>query len=285
MGTTSRIPVHRLEEKFSDIYLVPLTPEQAASPPYEAAQPHRHDFYYCVLLEQGSLALEVDFQPIQLLAHSLFLSYPGQVHRLVSTRWERGWFLAFAPTVLDEPLRDILDQCLPEVMLLPLAPAQLGGLGALLQQLLPVYEDKAHALRQPLMQALVRAVVYQVAAAYLAQEKVTLGRQSARQIELTKAFKRLLRQHYGTLKKPAEFAARLHVSVSYLNDTVRAVTGFSVTHAIQQALMREAQRLLQQAELSVNEVAYQLGFEDAKYFNRLFRQVVGVAPGAFRKQG
>ncbi|RZK32266.1 MAG: helix-turn-helix domain-containing protein [Hymenobacter sp.] len=62
------------------------------------------------------------------------------------------------------------------------------------------------------------------------------------------------------------------------------MTGFSVTYHLQQAVMREAQRLLVTPELSVNEIAYQLQFDDAKYFNRLFRQVVGTSPGAFRKQ-
>ena len=79
-------------------------------------------------------------------------------------------------------------------------------------------------------------------------------------------------------------AATLCVSASYLNDTIRAVTGFSVTYHLQQTVMREAQRLLAAPKLLVNEVAYQLHFEDAKYFNRLFRQVVGTSPGAFRKQ-
>jgi AraC-like DNA-binding protein len=33
------------------------------------------------------------------------------------------------------------------------------------------------------------------------------------------------------------------------------------------------------------EIADNLGFEDEKYFNRLFRKVIGVSPGTFRKKG
>ena len=284
MSSESRIPVHGMKEKFSDIYLAPLGAEKTGRPAYEVSQAHRHDYYYCVLLEQGSLALEVDFQPVHLTDQSFFLSYPGQLHRVVSAQLERGWYLAFGPTLLDEPLRDLLEQCLSEVVLLPLSPAQVASFCGLLHQAYPVYQDANQLFRQPIMQALVRAFVYQVAAAYVSGEKLTLGTHSARQIELTKAFKQLLRQPATALRRPAEVAATLCVSASYLNDTIRAVTGFSVTYHLQQVVMREAQRLLVAPALSVNEVAYQLQFDDAKYFNRLFRKVVGTSPGAFRKQ-
>ena len=284
MSREAPIPVHGMKEKFSDVYLAPLGAEKTGPPAYEVSQAHRHDYYYCVLLEQGCAAFEVDFQPVQLTDQSLFLSYPGQLHRIVSARLERGWYLAFAPTLLDEPLRDILEQCLSEVVLLPLAPAQSARFCTLLQQAYPIYAEPNQLFRQSILQSLVRAFLYQVAAAYLVGEKLALGTHSARQLALTKAVKQLLRQPATARRRPAELAATLCVSASYLNDTIRAVTGFSVTYHLQQAVMREAQRLLVTPELSVNEVAYQLQFDDTKYFNRLFRKVVGTSPGAFRKQ-
>jgi AraC family transcriptional activator of pobA len=284
MSRESPVPVHGMQEKFVDCYLAPLGAEKTGRPAYEVSQAHRHNYYYCVLLEQGQLALEVDFQPVQVTNQSLFLSYPGQLHRIVSARLERGWYLAFAPTLLDEPLRDLLEQCLSEVILLPLPPVQSARFDGLLHHAYPVYQDTKQLFRQPILQALVRAFVYQVAAAYVSGEKRTLDTHSPRQVELTKAFKQVLRQPATALRRPAEVAATLCVSASYLNDTIRAVTGFSVTYHLQQTVMREAQRLLAAPGLSVNEVACQLQFEDAKYFNRLFSQVVGTSPGAFRKQ-
>ncbi|RZK53853.1 MAG: AraC family transcriptional regulator, partial [Hymenobacter sp.] len=253
MNSPSRIPVHGMKDKFAEVYLTPLAAEKLGNPSYEVAQAHRHDYYYCVLLEQGAFAFEVDFQPVQLTSQSLFLSYPGQLHRVVAARPERGWYLAFAPALLDEPLRDILEQCLSEVMLLPLAPAQSAGWGALLQHAYSVYQNGNQLFRQPILQALVRAFVYQVAAAYLLGEKLTLRTHSARQVALTKAFKQLLRHQATARPRPAALAATLCVSASYLNYTIRAVTGFSVTYHLQQAVMREAQRLLAEPDLSVNE--------------------------------
>ena len=76
----------------------------------------------------------------------------------------------------------------------------------------------------------------------------------------------------------------MYIKAAHLNDTVRAVTGFPVTYYIQQELMRRAQPLLYQRDLSANEIVAALGFEDAQYVNRLFSKVVGVALRILRKK-
>ena len=272
-----------MDELFSGVYIVPLG-AKSASPSYEIAQPHRHDFYYCVLLSKGSLELEVNFVEVQVTSQMLFLSYPGQVHRITSAKMEQGWFLAFEPAIIEEPLKNILDQCLSEVISLALPSAQLKAFSALVEQVYAVRKNPAQLFKQNIIQALVTAFIYQVASAYLSIERVGLLRHSARAVDITKKFKQLLRHNFKAMKKPSEFAAELNITASHLNDTVKSVTGFSITYYIQQELMREAQRLLSQPDLTIKEIADSLGFEDAKYFTRLFSKVTGVAPGAFRKR-
>ena len=41
--------------------------------------------------------------------------------------------------------------------------------------------------------------------------------------------------------------------------------------------------LLEQGKLNITEVAQAVGFSDSSYFNRVFRQEVGVAPGAYQR--
>ncbi|WP_460940148.1 AraC family transcriptional regulator [Spirosoma humi] len=283
MNSDQRIPVHRMDDWVAGVYLKAAGGGQATSA-YERVKPHRHDFYYCVLIDKGELELEVDFQPIKLTDQTLFLSYPGQIHQVNWARVERGWFLAFDPALLDEGLRSLLDQRLSEVIFLPLSPGQSTHFFSFIGHVHTVYGDPAQLFRQPVIQSLVIAFVYQLVSAYLSMEQSQLIRHSSRSIEITKAFKQLLRRNFKSMKRPAHFAAHLHMSVSHLTDTVRSVTGFPITYFIQQELMREAQRLLYYSDLSVKEIAEVLGFEDAQYFNRLFHKVVGVAPGAFRKQ-
>lgn len=283
MSRSRQIPVHRMDDWLSGVYIKSAGMGKSSS--YELAQPHRHDFYYCVLVDKGQLELEVDFQKIQLTDQSLFLSYPGQIHQVNWARVERGWFLAFDPLLLDEGLKDILDQRLSEVILVSLSPEQSSSFFMSIDHLYTVYTDPSQLFRQPIIQSLVIAFVYQLASVYLSVEKLNLSRHSTRSIEITKIFKRLLRRHVKSMKRPSEFAAQMNITVSHLNDTVRSVTGFPVTYFVQQELMREARRLLHYSDLAIKEIADTLGFEDAQYFNRLFHKVIGVSPGAFRKKG
>jgi len=85
------------------------------------------------------------------------------------------------------------------------------------------------------------------------------------------------------LKKPADYASMMNITVSYLNDTLKQVSGFSSTWHIQNEIFTEAQRLLFYTDKSVKEIAFELGYEDEKYFIRLFGKKIGSSPACFRK--
>ncbi len=283
MPKKETIPVHRMDDWLAGVYLKSFDKVKGFGPSYEISEAHRHDFYYLVLLDEGEMELEVDFQAIKLGDHSLFLSYPGQVHRITSASLKKGWFLAFDPAIIDKLLKDTLDQCLSEVMILSLTSYKSANLSDLTGQLENVYRGHNERFHQNIIHAMVIALIYQVAAAYLAREQIEFEKHPARSVEICKTFKQILRQHFKTMKRPSLFAARMNISVSHLNDTVSSVTGFPVTYFIQQETMREAQRLLRYSNLSIKEIAQFLGFDDPQYFSRLFSKVIGCAPSAFRK--
>lgn len=78
------------------------------------------------------------------------------------------------------------------------------------------------------------------------------------------------------------FADQLNVSPAYLSDLLRVLTGQNTQQHIHNALIEKAKRLLLTTSLSVNETAFQLGFEYPQYFSRLFKSKTGLSPVAFR---
>lgn len=81
-----------------------------------------------------------------------------------------------------------------------------------------------------------------------------------------------------------EIAEQLNVSVHYLSDMLRSLTGMNAQQHIHNLLIEKAKEILLTTNLSINETAYKLGFEYPQYFNRLFKNKTGITPAAFRKE-
>ncbi|MET1056924.1 MAG: AraC family transcriptional regulator [Pedobacter sp.] len=79
-------------------------------------------------------------------------------------------------------------------------------------------------------------------------------------------------------------AEKLNLSPRYLSDLLKQETGKTAMDLIQIFLVSEAKNLLNEGKLSINEIAYLLGFENPPYFSRLFKKETGLSPNQFRKQ-
>jgi AraC-like DNA-binding protein len=78
-------------------------------------------------------------------------------------------------------------------------------------------------------------------------------------------------------------ASQLHVSPNYLSDVLRSLTGQSARQHIQEKILEKARFYLAATNLSVAEIAYQLGFEHPQSFNKFFRKKNNTSPLAFRR--
>jgi transcriptional regulator GlxA family with amidase domain len=61
-------------------------------------------------------------------------------------------------------------------------------------------------------------------------------------------------------------------------------TGVSPIAYVQRVRIEDAKRRLERTEASVDDVSWQVGYEDPAFFRRLFRRVTGLAPGAYRRR-
>jgi AraC family transcriptional regulator, transcriptional activator of pobA len=78
-------------------------------------------------------------------------------------------------------------------------------------------------------------------------------------------------------------AEQLNVSPHYLSDMLRSLTGQNAQQHIHQKLIEKAKEILSTTNLSVAEIAYQLGFEQPQSFNKLFKRKTNQSPLAFRQ--
>lgn len=77
-------------------------------------------------------------------------------------------------------------------------------------------------------------------------------------------------------------ADKLNVSPKYLSSLLKLLTGQSTQQYIHDKLIEKAKEKLSTTNLSVSEIAYELGFEHSQSFSKLFKSKSGVSPGEFR---
>lgn len=80
-----------------------------------------------------------------------------------------------------------------------------------------------------------------------------------------------------------EVSSHLQVSSRYLTDLLKSLTGQSTQQHIHDKLIEKAKDLLSSSQLSIAEIAYQLGFEHPQSFNKLFKRSTSLSPNAFRR--
>lgn len=80
-----------------------------------------------------------------------------------------------------------------------------------------------------------------------------------------------------------ELSLELGVSRPVLFKKIKSLTDQTPKKFINTYRLKRAAQLLQSSDLGVAEVAYGVGFRDAKYFSRLFRDTYGELPGRYEK--
>lgn len=78
-------------------------------------------------------------------------------------------------------------------------------------------------------------------------------------------------------------ANQLNFSANYLSDMLRLLTGQNAQQHIHEKLIEKAKEKLLTTNLSVSEIAYELGFERSQSFHRLFKKKTEMSPLKYRQ--
>ncbi|MBL7683908.1 MAG: helix-turn-helix transcriptional regulator [Flavipsychrobacter sp.] len=78
-------------------------------------------------------------------------------------------------------------------------------------------------------------------------------------------------------------AGLLHISPNYLGSLLKATTGQTTQQHIHSKLIEKAKEKLSTTNLSVSEIAYELGFEHPQSFSKLFKSKTNISPLEFRQ--
>lgn len=91
-------------------------------------------------------------------------------------------------------------------------------------------------------------------------------------------------RHFQVGSPVEEMIRRSGMAERTFNRRFAAATGLSPIAYIQRLRIEEAKRRLERTAASVDEIAWQVGYEEPAFFRRLFKRTTGMAPGAYRKR-
>lgn len=80
------------------------------------------------------------------------------------------------------------------------------------------------------------------------------------------------------------FADKICLSPNYFGDLIKKETGKTAQEYIQNRLIDQAKEMILGTDMTVSQIAYELGFQYSQHFNRIFKRRMGCTPNEYRRQ-
>ena len=253
----SSIRVERLEERIQP----------------KVAFPHKHDFYQLILITAGSGQHFIDFKQHKVTKHQLYMMKPGQIHTWILAPGTKGLVIEFNKNSLENLIEDI--DYTEDLLLLKMNQDFIT-----LESTASLMLEEFRAAKE-LMDISLKGLL----TSFLAQviRLTGLKARPIHQIEnLVDKFKLLVETHFKREHRVEFYAQELGVTPKALTMQLSRTLGKSPRLLIQDRFLLEAKRYLAYSDMSIAEIGFEIGFEDANYFTRFFKLHESQTPAQFR---
>jgi AraC-like DNA-binding protein/mannose-6-phosphate isomerase-like protein (cupin superfamily) len=253
-----------------------------------ARNPHRHSYYEIFFFYKGGGRHTIDFKEYEIESNSLHFISPGQVHTITRAKGCHGYVITFPEELYaihgqQQFLQHVtLYHNYTDSTMISCTPAEMEKFKKLIAQIEEEYVTDG-IMREELVRSYLNIILIHSTRIFRRNEKGS-SIPSTGSTYIVQRFRQLLDENFLKVQAVNEYAGMLSITPSHLNDTVKKVTGSTVSSHIHERVILEAKRLLFNTKNSVKEVAFTLGFDDPTYFGRFFRKFTGMTPGEFREK-
>jgi len=150
-----------------------------------------------------------------------------------------------------------------------------GRIRALLEIIEQEYKAESYGYLEYIRCALVEVLI-------LTARKIGQQPASGARSGVVRELKRFADANYTKPIKLRDGAAELGYSATYLSQKFSSEMGMSFTDYLHQLRLQHGCRLLEGTDLTVAQIAEQVGYDGAKYFTQIFKKQLATTPGKFR---
>ena len=246
--------------------------------------PHRKDYYLLVFIRRaGGTRQWIDMAPFIIQDNTIYFTGPNQI--IVKEGFNQLWStgIAFTKEFLSFQENASLSK-LPLIQNpqngheLRLTEADVAFTEDILARINAEYQCP-NEWQQRMLTAYLTVLLTYLSRLYTEQFE---SNQFSTDKLLLKKYQAQIDEHYRELHQVSAYASLLNVSAGYLSEVVKVQSGKPAITHIHERLVLEARRLLFHTQHSLKEIAFDLGFSDASYFNRFFKRETDITPAEYR---
>lgn len=241
--------------------------------------PHRHSYQEIIWVRQGSAEHLLDGDVIVYPAQTLLVVPKGRIHRFVPTPDCLGCAIRFKEEFLENHSHLLFSQ-LSGHTALHLNNEQAADIETYLSLIASECRladpFHLHALRHLFAAFVAKAEELRLLDAKIIPHDFTSN------LCIWNRFNDLIEQKYKTEHAVGYYASELGLSPRKLGEIVKLYTGKYVSDVIDDRLIAEAKRLILFSNLTIKEIAFELGFEEHSYFTKVFKKLAGKTPSEFK---
>ena len=244
------------------------------------------DKFSIVWIQERGGEIQVDLQKLTLQNETVYYVKPGQALLLDITENAKGYVISFAREFVElyemkssELFNTPLFHPSASTPVITIKSEVASFMASIADEMLQEYRSYLD-LRAEILKGFLKIFII-----YLSRQAQTTDTTNfwSRKTDLVNLFFTHLEKHFTAKKMVKEYAGMLAVTPSYLNDTVKEISGYTASHHIQQRIVLEAKRRAVFEGYSLKEAAYDLGFFDPSHFSKYFKNSSGINFTDFRK--
>ena len=285
LSQNQQVPVYLLEpdEVAGNKYFRVYNYEGSLPNQSELLVPHRKDHYLLVFIRRAGSRQWIDMTPYMLKDNTIYFTGPNQI--IVKEEFKQLWstgiaftgeFLSFQENASLSRLSLIQNPQSGYELLL--TEADINFVEDMLARINIEYQQPGE-WQQRMLGAYLTILLTYLSRLYTEQYKEN---DTSVDKLLLKKFQAKVNECFRELHEVGDYASLLHISAGYLSEVVKIQSGKPAIKHIHERQVMEARRLLFHTNNSLKEIAFDLGFSDASYFNRFFKRETGVTPAGYR---
>ena len=225
--------------------------------------------YWLIFIKEGHGTLCADGKSVPIGCGDIMCTFPNSVFHYTFDGAASIYWICFNAAVPESILNSIgLRRQTPVKKVDRFAEAE--------QTLNCIYDLSSSDLQKDTYQ--IFAYVYQLFSLLTGSEKKTGKNRDYAQYAI-----RYMNNNYTENVRIDDIADALHLERTYFTKLFKKETGLTPVAYLSKLRIQKACRMLCEYTMSIGEIAASVGFDDAFYFSRKFKKIMGISPSEYKK--